>query len=53
MAITAYLNKSKKLIYGGLTMAITIGIILYLAPYYHKYYIDTHGDFFEGRVKSS
>ena len=53
MAIAAFLNKSKDLLYGGLTMAITIGIILYLAPYYHQYYIHTHGDFFEGRVKSS
>ena len=53
MAIAAFLNKSKDLLYGGLTMAITIGIILYLAPYYHQYYINTHGDFFEGRVKSS
>ncbi len=53
MMIAAFLNKSKDLFYGGLTMAIAIGIILYLAPYYHQYYINTHGDFFEGRVKSS
>ena len=53
MTVVAYLNGSKKLIYSGLTMAVTIGLILYLAPYYHEYYIGTHGDFFEGRVKST
>ena len=53
MTVAAYLNGSKKLIYSGITMAVTISIILYLAPYYHEYYIGTHGDFFEGRVKST
>jgi hypothetical protein len=53
MTVAAYLSGSKKLVYSGITMAVTIGLILYLAPYYHEYYISTHGDFFEGRVKST
>ena len=38
MIVLALLNKDIKLLYNGIAMSTFIGLVLYLAPYYHEFH---------------
>jgi len=42
MVVLAFLNKDIRLLYNSIAMSTLIGLVLYLAPHYHKFHKKTH-----------